>query len=176
MRQAVNQLERAGLTVAEIIYKPDMTSTDYVLQQYVDNTEILPTTKRKCYVGTGVTLVVSYRYEEQRAYAPRLTGLSLQQAKGALWDNGLNVARVVYDDSIEDIVSQRKAKVYSQSPKLGTAMSRGDEVTIYLSCDERLIDSMNVVAQQEQKAFEKQRREAMEEPADSLNNESEFYE
>lgn len=176
LRQAVNQLERAGLTVAEIIYKPDMTSTDYVLQQYVDNTEILPTTQRKCYVGTGVTLVVSYRYEEQRAYAPRLTGLSLQQAKGALWDNGLNVARVVYDDSIEDIVSQRKAKVYSQSPKLGTAMSRGDEVTIYLSCDERLIDSMNVVAQQEQKAFEKQRREAMEEPADSLNNETEFYE
>ena len=55
-------------------------------------------------------------------------------------------------------------------------MSRGDEVTIYLSCDERLIDSMNVVAQQEQKAFEKQRREAMEEPADSLNNETEFYE
>ena len=101
-------------------------------------------------------------------YTPRLVGLSLQQAKGVLWDNGLNVGRVVYDDSVEDLIAQRKARVYRQSQSLGTMLNRGDEVTLYLSCDENLVDSMNVIASRDLKSFEEQRRKALAEQADSL--------
>lgn len=162
LRQALNQIERSGLTIAKLSYEPDMTSTDYVLAQYVGRKEIHPTTSSKYPVGTGVTLKVSYRRDEAKVYVPRMVGLSLQQAKRVLWDSGLNVGKIVYDESVEDIISQRKARVYRQSKGLGTMLNRGAEVTLYLSCDEALVDSMNVVASKELKSIEAQRRRAAE--------------
>ena len=167
LRQALNQIERSGLTIKELIYEADMTSTDYVLSQFVSGREITPTTSRKCEVGTGVTLRVSYRRDEQQAYAPRLVGLSLQQARKTLWDNGLNVGKVVYDDSVEDIISRRKARVYKQSVKLGTQLKRGGEVTLYLSCDDAMVDSMSIIASEELRQFEERRRKQLAE-ADSV--------
>lgn len=162
LRQALNQIERSGLTISKLSYEPDMTSTDYVLAQYVGRKEILPTTNGKYPVGTGVTLKVSYRRDESSVYVPRMVGLSLQQAKHVLWDSGLNVGKIVYDESVGDIISQRKARVYRQSKGLGTTLKRGSEVTLYLSCDEALVDSMNVIASKELKNVEAQRRRAIE--------------
>ena len=167
LRQALNQIERSGLTVKELIYEADMTSTDYVLAQFVSSREITPTTSRRCEVGTGVTLRVSYRRDEQQVYAPRLVGLSLQQARKRLWDNGLNVGKVVYDDSVEDLIARRKARVYKQSVKLGTSLKRGSEVMLYLSCDEAMVDSMSVIASGELRKFEERRRKQLAE-ADSV--------
>jgi len=168
LRQALNQIERSGLTVKELVYEPDMTSTDYVLSQYIDGREILPATNRKCEVGTGVTLKVSYRSDEMQVYVPRLVGLSLQQARATLWDNALNVGKVVYDDSVEDLISRRKARVYKQSIELGTRLKRGSEVTLYLSCDDSMVDSLSVVASSELRKFEERRRKEIAERADSL--------
>ena len=162
LRQALNQIERSGLTISKLSYEPDMTSTDYVLAQYVGRKEILPTTNGKYPVGTGVTLKVSYRRDESSVYVPCMVGLSLQQAKHVLWDSGLNVGKIVYDESVGDIISQRKARVYRQSKGLGTTLNRGSEVTLYLSCDEALVDSMNVIASKELKNVEAQRRRAIE--------------
>lgn len=162
LRQALNQIERSGLTISKLSYEPDMTSTDYVLAQYVGRKEILPTTNGKYPVGMGVTLKVSYRRDESSVYVPRMVGLSLQQAKHVLWDSGLNVGKIVYDESVGDIISQRKARVYRQSKGLGTTLNRGSEVTLYLSCDEALVDSMNVIASKELKNVEAQRRRAIE--------------
>ena len=162
LRQALNQIERSGLTISKLSYESDMTSTDYVLAQYVGRKEILPTTNGKYPVGTGVTLKVSYRRDESSVYVPRMVGLSLQQAKHVLWDSGLNVGKIVYDESVGDIISQRKARVYRQSKGLGTTLKRGSEVTLYLSCDEVLVDSMNVIASKELKNVEAQRRRAIE--------------
>ncbi len=162
LRQALNQVERAGLTIDELVYEPDMTSTDYVLRQYVGGREILPTTKRTAAVGTGVTLRVSYRQDEFYVTVPRLVGLSLQQAKSALWDNGLNVGKVVYDQSVDDIISRRQARVYKQSQSLGSRLGRGTEVTLYLSCDEQLVDSLSIEATKQLKALETKRRKEQE--------------
>ncbi|MBO7189230.1 MAG: CofH family radical SAM protein [Alistipes sp.] len=173
LRQALNQIERSGLTVAKLVYEADMTSTDYVIKQSVGNNEILPTSKRQAPVGTGVTLHVSYQQKEQNTQTPRLIGLNLQQAKSTLWDNGLNIAKVVYDDSVEDIIAHRKARVYKQSSKIGTSLQRGSEVTLYLTCDEALVDSMNIIATEELKELEKQRREALLESEKELSGEDE---
>ena len=154
LRQALNQVQRSGLTIAKLVYKHDMTSTDYVIKQSIGNDEILPTTDLRVPVGTGITLQVSYRPEEMTTTTPRLIGLNLQQAKNTLWDNGLNIADVVYDDSVDDLIACRKAKVYKQSAKIGTHQHRGSEISLYLTCDETLIDSMNVIATQEMKNLE----------------------
>ena len=163
LRQALNQIERSGLTISKLVYEADMTSTDYVIKQKIGNKEIHPTTQQRVAVGTGVTLHVSYQQQEQYTHTPRLVGLSLQQAKNTLWDNGLNLKNVVYDDSVEDLIARRKARVYKQSSKIGSSQRRGSEVTLYLTCDEALADSMSVIAAEELKEIEKQRRKALEE-------------
>lgn len=159
LRQALNQVQRSGLTIAKLVYKHDMTSTDYVIKQSIGNDEILPTTDLRVPVGTGITLQVSYRPEEMTTTTPRLIGLNLQQAKNTLWDNGLNIADVVYDDSVDDLIACRKAKVYKQSTKIGTHQHRGSEISLYLTCDETLIDSMNVIATQEMKNLENNKQQ-----------------
>ena len=173
LRQALNQIERSGLTIAKLVYEADMTSTDYVIKQRVGGNEILPTTKRQAPVGTGVTLHVSYQQKEQNTQTPRLIGLSLQQAKNTLWDSGLNLAKVIYDDSVEDIIARRKARVYKQSSKIGAPLRRGNEVTLYLTCDEALVDSLNVIATEELKTLEKKRREALLEQQKAQHEEEE---
>lgn len=158
LRQALNQLERAGMTIEQLVYEPDMTSTDYVLHQIVDGVEIQPSTDMRVPVGTGVTLHVSYRREEQQTLVPRLVGLSLAQAKSALWDNGLNVGDIVYDESVGDVIERRTARVYEQSRALGVGARRGSEVTIRLSCNDELVDSLRVVADAEYARREAERR------------------
>ena len=155
LRQALNQVQRAGLTIARLEYKQDGTSTDYVKKQSIGNEEILPSSKRKAPVGTGITLQVSYQPNEMTTLTPRLIGLNLQQAKNTLWDNGLNFGEIVYDDSVDDLIACRKAKVYKQSSKIGSHQHRGSEVTLYLTCDQALIDSMNTIAAKEVKSLDK---------------------
>lgn len=168
LRQALNQLEREGLTVQKIVYEPDLTSTDYVLRQMVDGREIHPETKIKVAVGTGVTLHVSYRSEEQNTTVPRLVGLSFAQAKSAVWDNGLNIGKVIYDDSVEDIVMRRKAKVYSQSLRQSSSVNRGSEISLYLTCDEELLEAKRSEAETEAKRIEEERRKAEEEALEAM--------
>ena len=151
LRQALNQLQRAGLSIERLEYKQDMTSTDYVTKQSIGKEEITPSSKLRVPVGTGITLQVNYQPQEMTTTTPRLVGLNLQQAKSALWDHGLNVADVVYDDSVDDLIACRKAKVYKQSSKIGSHQHRGGEVSLYLTCDKTLIDSMNRIADKESK-------------------------
>ena len=168
LRQALNQLERVGLTVSKLVYEPDMTSTDYVLRQEVDGREVQPSTQQRVPVGTGVTLYVSYRREEQYTVVPRLIGLSYAQAKSTVWDSGLNVGKVSYDDSVEDIVMARKARVYRQSLHQSSGASRGAEITLHLSCDEHLVDSLRKVSDAEAKRHEEQRRKEEEQRREAL--------
>ena len=44
LRQALNQIERSGLTIAKLHYTEDMTSTDYVEKQVVRGKEVTPST------------------------------------------------------------------------------------------------------------------------------------
>ena len=172
LRQALNQLEREGLTIHKIVYEIDQTSTDYVLRQMIENIEVHPESNIKRAVGTGVTLYVSYREDEQNTTVPNLVGRSFAQAKSSIWDNGLNIGNVVYDDSVEDVVMRRKAKVYRQSLRQTNSVSRGSEISLYLTCDEELLKSSKAEAEAEAKLIEKERREAEEAALAAANEES----
>ena len=171
LRQALNQIERSGLTVDKLVYEADMTSTDYVEKQVISGKEVNPTTKRSVPVGTGVTLYVTYHRDDQYTIAPRIVGLPLAKAKSTLWDHGLNVGKIVYDESVNDIIERRTARVYMQSSNIGTSLRRGSKVDIYLSADDALIDSLRVMAEKDaQRAEAKRRKEqqAKQREADSL--------
>lgn len=171
LRQALNQLERSGLTIEKLVYEPDMTSTDYVERQTVGDREIGPSSKRQVPVGTGVTLYVTYHRSEQYTVAPRVVGMSLAKAKSSLWDHGLNVGKVIYDESVGDIIDRRTARVYKQSVSIGTSQRRGAKVDIYLSADDAMVDSLRLIADKEADRAEALRRKqqlAKQREADSL--------
>ncbi len=158
LRQALNQLERAGLTIDKLVYQPDMTSTDYVVKQSIGNRDITASISAQEPFGTGVTLHVTYRRDEQLTSVPRLVGMRLSQAKSTAWDRGLNVEKVVYDESITDFKSRREAKVYKQSLHQNSGARRGAGITLYLTCDEKLIDSLAKIADKAAKSYDAQRR------------------
>ncbi|MBO7199725.1 MAG: CofH family radical SAM protein [Alistipes sp.] len=171
LRQALNQLERSGLTVDKLVYEPDLTSTDYVEKQIVKGVEVDPASTRKVPVGTGVTLHVTYHRDNQHTVAPRIVGMSLAKAKASLWDHGFNVGKVIYDESVEDILERRGARVYKQSAAIGSSHSRGTKVDIYLSADDKMVDSLRVIADKEAERAESERRKlqlAKQREADSL--------
>ena len=171
LRQALNQLERSGLTVDKLIYEPDMTSTDYVERQVVGGKEITSSSNRKVSVGTGVTLHVTYHRDNQTTYAPRIVGMSLAKAKASLWDHGFNVGKVVYDESVNDVIERRQARVYKQSVAIGSSHNRGTKVDIYLSANDNLVDSLRLVADKEAERAETERRkrqQSQQREADSL--------
>ena len=171
LRQALNQLERSGLTIEKLVYEPDMTSIDYVERQTVGGREIGPSSKRQVPVGTGVTLYVTYHRSEQYTVAPRVVGMSLAKAKSSLWDHGLNVGKVIYDESVGDIIDRRTARVYKQSVSIGTSQRRGAKVDIYLSADDAMVDSLRLIADKEADRAEALRRKqqlAKQREADSL--------
>ena len=171
LRQALNQLERSGLTIDKLVYEADMTSTDYVEKQVVNGKEVKPSSKRTVSVGTGVTLHVTYHRDDQYTVAPRIVGLSLAKAKSTLWDSGLNVGKVIYDESVEDIIQRRTARVYMQSSAIGSSQRRGAKVDIYLSANDALVDSLRLLADKDAQRADAQRRKeqlAKQREADSL--------
>lgn len=159
LRQALNQLQRAGLVVDKLIYEPNLTSTDYVLRQVVDGRDITASTSATVPFGTGVTLYVSYRRDEQLTTVPRLVGMRLSQARSTIWDRGLNLTEVVYDESVEDFKSRRAAMVYRQSLHQSSGAHRGSGITLYMTVDEKLVDSLMKLSDRDAKRYEKQRRQ-----------------
>ena len=173
LRQALNQIERSGFTVEELIYQPNMTSTDYVERQMVGDTEVTSRSHLEMPVGTGITLYVNYQRENSNTVAPRVVGLSLAKAKSSLWDHGFNVGEIIYDESVGDIIDRRKARVYKQSVKIGSSYRRGTEVDLYLTTDDALVDSLRVEADKEMNRAEAARRKAQQEAEAKLKNSAE---
>lgn len=173
LRQALNQIERSGFTVEELIYQPNMTSTDYVERQMVGDTEVTSRSHLEMPVGIGITLYVNYQRENSNTVAPRVVGLSLAKAKSSLWDHGFNVGEIIYDESVGDIIDRRKARVYKQSVKIGSSYRRGTEVDLYLTTDDALVDSLRVEADKEMNRAEAARRKAQQEAEAKLKDSAE---
>ncbi len=170
LRQAKNQLERAGLTIKELIYEPDRVATDYVLREEIDGRQILPSSSSVTVpYGTGVTLYVSYERSETMTAVPKVIGMRLSQAQSTLWDNGLNVGEIIYDESVKDFKERREAKVYKQSLHQNSGARRGARVTLYLTTDEEAVTAGVKKSESEALQYEKQRRQQEQEFADSLS-------
>ena len=93
LRQAKNMLGIAGLEIDELVYRADM-ATNYVLDEYCDGRPVAATSKIEAELGSGVTLYVGVEGGYGTTVVPRLVGFPLKEAKGRLWELGLNVGKV----------------------------------------------------------------------------------
>ena len=133
LRQAKNMLEIAGLEIAELVYRSDM-ATNYVLDEFVGEQRITPSTRLQAEMGSGVKLYVGVQAGHGYTVVPQVVGLSLKEAKSRLWELGLNVGKVVFDKDI-NLLNQKDAFVYVQSPVAERHAVLGAKVDLQLTLD-----------------------------------------
>lgn len=133
LRQAKNMLETAGLTIRELVYVEDI-ATNYVLGEYYDGQEITADSKIMVEMGSGITLHVGEAGDYALTGIPQLVGRSLRDAQSRLWEAGLNVGDIVYDEGIT-ILDRNDARVYRQSQLPGRSVQVGVRISLHLTTD-----------------------------------------
>ena len=166
LRQAKNMLEIAGLEIDRLIYREDM-ATNYVLEERYKGDPVYRDSRKMAEAGSGVTLYVGVESGSGTTVVPRTVGFSLRDAKSRIWENGLNVGEIRFDEGI-NLLNQKDARVYRQNPSLGRSEKFGSTVDLWLTLDSKLVDEQTAIAEKEavRLAAERQRREAQ--IADSL--------
>ena len=166
LRQAKNMLEVAGFEIERIDYVDDI-ATNYGLGESCNGVELTPESSLEAEIGSGVILTVGLQGEVD-VEMPKLIGLSLPRAKSRLWEMGLNVGNVVYDDDVE-LLDRKDARVYWQSIDQAQILRPGDRVRMKLTTDREKVEKCSAESDAVLKALMEARLEA-ERIADSLRN------
>lgn len=166
LRQAKNMLEIAGLEIERLVYRPDM-ATNYVLEERVGRQIVEPGAKLQREMGSGVTLYVGVADGEGVAAVPKVVGVSLREAKSRLWEQGLNVGTIRFDEGI-DLLTQKDARVYAQQPLQGEAATLGAEVSLRLTLDDAKAARESASSDRQAAALAEERERRRIEIADSL--------
>ena len=140
LRQAKNMLETAGLTIDHLEYAEDM-ATNYVLAEFVGAEEVLEySLVVRVEKGSGGVLRVGGAPHDVTA-VPQVLGRSLYEAKSRLWEAGLNIGEIEFEEGIPALERSR-AKVYMQSKFPNQELDYGSRVSLRLTLDAALVDSM----------------------------------
>ena len=166
LRQAKNMLEIAGLEIEELVYRPDM-ATNYVLEEYCDGRPVQATSRIEAEMGSGVTLYVGVEAGSETTPVPLVTGYGLREAKSRLWELGINVGRVNYDEGI-NLLNQKQARVYRQSPAAEQTVRLGDRVELWLTLDADKASESRAAAEKEAARLAQERIAREQAEADSL--------
>jgi len=166
LRQAKNNLEVAGLEIAELIYRSDM-ATNNVLEERFRDRVISRGDDVEAEAGSGVTLVVGISPENGSVTVPKLVGFPLKEAKSRLWEIGLNVGRVDFDREI-GVLERKDARVYIQSPAQNTVLTLGQRVDLRLTLDMKEIEKQSAASDRKARALESERELRIAQITDSL--------
>lgn len=166
LRQAKNMLEIAGLEIKELIYRPDM-ATNYVLEEFYERQQILADSHIEAEMGSGITLYVGVEPSENNTFVPQVVGLSLHDAKGRLWESGLNVGKVIYEEGI-NLLNQKQARVYAQSNPAEQGLALGTPVDLMLTLDLDRVKKVRAEAEKLAREAAEERLRLEQEMADSL--------
>jgi hypothetical protein len=82
--------------------------------------------------------------------------LSLGEAKSRIRERGLNVGKITFDEDI-NVVNQKDAKVYRQTPSFGRYANLGERVAITLTLDDKKITDGSNASDREARTMIKQR-------------------
>lgn len=166
LRQAKNNLEIAGLEIAELIYKSDM-ATNNVLEERFRDRVITRNDNIEAEAGSGITLVVGVAAESGAVSVPKVIGFPLKEAKSRLWEVGLNVGRVIFDEDIE-VLDRKNARVYLQSPQQNKVLSLGQRVDLHLTLDTDKIEKQSTASDRAARRLEAERELREAQITDSL--------
>ncbi len=166
LRQAKNMLEIAGFEISQLVYRSDM-ATNYVLEQFVGDRQITPSTRIEAEMGSGVKLYVGVQPGHGTTVVPQVIGLPLKEAKSRLWESGLNIGKVAFDSGI-DLFTQKDAFVYMQSPMAERHAVLGAKVDLQLTLDAKKIAARRTEAERlAEEAFRERQQSVSDDAAGS---------
>ena len=168
LRQAKNMLEVAGLGIERLVYEEDI-ATNYVLAEYADDREIGQDSDVQIEMGSGVVLKVGVEPEKNTTIVPKTIGQTLQEAKSRLWEQGLNVGEVTFDNDV-DLLDRKNARVYSQSLGHNAGARLGAAVSLRLTLDEALVERAGKASDKMARELAEQRLREEQERLDSLES------
>lgn len=117
--------------------------------------------------GSGVTLYVG-ESGSVSTLVPKTVGLHLQQAKSRLWELGLNIGKISFDEGI-NLLNQREARVYLADAFGRAAVPRlGAKVDLKLTLDAAKVTAQSAAADKEMIKAAEELRRLDAETADSL--------
>lgn len=166
LRQAKNMLEVAGLGIEELVYEEDI-ATNYVLAEMVDGVELNAESDVELEMGSGVVLKVGVEPDKNSTIVPKAIGQGLLAAKSRLWEQGLNVGKVVFDEDV-DLLNQKNARVYRQSLGHNTTTTLGATVGLWLTLDMEKVDKSSAESDKIALELEEERLRLEQERLDSL--------
>lgn len=164
LRQAKNMLEIAGLEIAELVYRPDL-ATNYVLAEFFGRDSIRPNETVEAEIGSGITLHVGVEGGQQLTAVPQIVGLGLTEAKGRLWESGLNVGSVTFDEGI-NLFNRKEARVCRQGIGAEQTATLGSKVSMHLTLDRELVAREREEAEKQARAAAAERLAAEQEAAE----------
>ena len=166
LRQAKNMLEIAGLEIERLVYRPDM-ATNYVLAAFIGRDSITAEQRIEAEMGSGLILHVGVEESQNTTAVPQVVGLSLREAKGRIWESGLNVGKILFDEGI-NLLNQKEARVYLQTPAPETTTTLGAAVEVRLTLDLEVVAREKAAAEKWARECALEREEAERALADSL--------
>ena len=166
LRQAKNMLEVAGLGIEKLIYEEDI-ATNYVLAEIVDGKEMSKESKVEIEMGSGVVLKVGVEPDRNTTIVPKAIGQSLQTAKSRLWEQGLNIGKVNFDEGV-NLLNQKDARVYRQSLNHNATTTLGASVDLWLTLDTKAVEKNSQASDKQARELEEERLKLEEALRDSL--------
>jgi len=112
LRKATIDLKNLGLTLGELIMRPDIAN-NVVLEMQMNGGKVYP--GREISKGTTIDLVVGIYNIDSLVAIPNLIGLNVEEARFYLSESALYLGRVTYEGTISD---SSKALVIRQFPEV----------------------------------------------------------
>ena len=166
LRQAKNMLETSGLTIDYLEYAEDI-ATNYVLAEFINGEEVLEESELQAEMGSGVVLRVGVSATDTATATPQVLGRSLFEAKSRLWESGLNIGEIIFDEGMPAL-ERNRAKVYRQSLSHNAVAELGSTVDLWLTLDAETVDKSSKASDKAAHELEEQRLEAEAAMRDSI--------
>lgn len=127
LRQAVSKLQKHGLEVGRLEYRPDI-ATNKVLSFKVNG--IVTEVGQELYHGTIIDLVLGQGLSNEKVVIPNLVGLSRIESHMILKSNSLNIGLEYFNNEVSD---SNSAVVYKQYPQAVEShkISMGSSIDLY---------------------------------------------
>ncbi|HKL03976.1 MAG TPA: PASTA domain-containing protein [Cryomorphaceae bacterium] len=138
LRIAIPILEISGFVVDDLVYKPDDSCTDCVINLKHDGKQLTPGEKiRK---GQKITIVLG-RQSNIATSVPDLLGLTYRSASEIIVAQSLNVGQVIACTGCETEADTLGAFVINQIPSRNAEAKLGTYVDLYLTTDSTAVDA-----------------------------------
>ncbi len=134
LRQAKNMLESRGLEIGELIYRADM-ATNYVLGRVLRRASRHREQQHSGRNGQRRNALRGRRAVSFRRSCRGWWDSRSNEAKGRLWELGLNVGKIYFDEGI-NLLNQKEARVYVQTPSAEAVRRAGFAVDLKLTLDD----------------------------------------